>query len=268
MSPTCSTSSPSIEGSDPVDVATRFTSYGALKAACADAVVGVLEPIQQRYAELRADEGELRRHARRRSCACPGDLSAGARPGPLGDGPGRPRWLSCRNPAVGLDRLDQRVLDGESVEGAADGDGTGVGGGDPGGVGSQVVVLLLRPSLGLDPGGVGLDLVRDPLVVPAEDRRDQVGDGLGRLGAAVGRLDRDAGTPGEDVVEVQRALVARGVRRSRPGGTPPPRRAARAASGRPRPARAARRSSSRSGRAAAASATPAARPAWQAGRPG
>ena len=50
-----------VEGSDPVDVATRFTSYGALKAACTDAVVGVLEPIQQRYAELRADEGELRR---------------------------------------------------------------------------------------------------------------------------------------------------------------------------------------------------------------
>ena len=50
-----------VEGSDPVDVATRFTSYGALKTACTDAVVGVLEPIQQRYAELRADEGELRR---------------------------------------------------------------------------------------------------------------------------------------------------------------------------------------------------------------
>ena len=72
------------------------------------------------------------------------------------------------------------------VEGAADGDGTGVGGGDPGRVGSQVVVLLLRPSLGLDPRTVGGDLVRDPLLVPAEDRGDELGDRLGALGAAVG----------------------------------------------------------------------------------
>jgi tryptophanyl-tRNA synthetase len=48
-----------VEGTDPVDVATRFTSYGALKGACTDAVVGVLEPIQHRYAELRADQDEL-----------------------------------------------------------------------------------------------------------------------------------------------------------------------------------------------------------------
>jgi len=50
-----------IEDSDPGDVATRFTSYGALKAACTDTVVGVLEPIQQRYTELRAHPGELLR---------------------------------------------------------------------------------------------------------------------------------------------------------------------------------------------------------------
>ena len=30
-----------VEGSDPAEVATRFTSYGALKGACTDAVVGV-----------------------------------------------------------------------------------------------------------------------------------------------------------------------------------------------------------------------------------
>jgi len=50
-----------IEGAHPDEVATRFTSYGALKAACTEEVVGVLEPIQQRYAELRADQAELLR---------------------------------------------------------------------------------------------------------------------------------------------------------------------------------------------------------------
>jgi len=35
--------------------------YGAFKADVGDAVVALLEPIQQRYEELRADEGELRR---------------------------------------------------------------------------------------------------------------------------------------------------------------------------------------------------------------
>ena len=35
--------------------------YGPLKADVADAVIALLEPIQQRYRELRSDEGELRR---------------------------------------------------------------------------------------------------------------------------------------------------------------------------------------------------------------
>lgn len=40
-------------------VADEFSSYGALKTACTEAVVGVLEPIQGRYAELMADPAEL-----------------------------------------------------------------------------------------------------------------------------------------------------------------------------------------------------------------
>jgi tryptophanyl-tRNA synthetase len=36
-----------------------FSSYGALKTAVSEAVVEVLEPIQQRYQALRADERAL-----------------------------------------------------------------------------------------------------------------------------------------------------------------------------------------------------------------
>ena len=42
-------------GEDPTVVADRFTRYGDLKSACADAVVETLRPIQQRYTELAAD---------------------------------------------------------------------------------------------------------------------------------------------------------------------------------------------------------------------
>jgi tryptophanyl-tRNA synthetase len=42
-------------------LASRFTSYGELKAACADSVISALEPVQRRYAELGADPGELGR---------------------------------------------------------------------------------------------------------------------------------------------------------------------------------------------------------------
>jgi tryptophanyl-tRNA synthetase len=48
----------------PERAATGLTSYGALKAACVDHVVSVLEPIQRRYAELVADPLELERMLR------------------------------------------------------------------------------------------------------------------------------------------------------------------------------------------------------------
>lgn len=44
-------------GRDPRDVADGYDRYGPLKADTADAVVAVLEPIQARLAELRADPG-------------------------------------------------------------------------------------------------------------------------------------------------------------------------------------------------------------------
>jgi tryptophanyl-tRNA synthetase len=50
-----------ITGDQPDDVATQFASYGALKAACVDAVLDVLRPIQARHAELIADPAELAR---------------------------------------------------------------------------------------------------------------------------------------------------------------------------------------------------------------
>ncbi len=48
-----------IRGGPAEDAATEFTSYGALKAACTEAVVATLEPIQRRHAELMADRTEL-----------------------------------------------------------------------------------------------------------------------------------------------------------------------------------------------------------------
>jgi tryptophanyl-tRNA synthetase len=42
-------------GEDPAVVADRYARYGDLKAACADAVVETLRPIQARFAELSAD---------------------------------------------------------------------------------------------------------------------------------------------------------------------------------------------------------------------
>jgi tryptophanyl-tRNA synthetase len=46
---------------DPAALAGAFSGYGRLKAAVADAVVAVLEPIQARYAELAADPVGLRK---------------------------------------------------------------------------------------------------------------------------------------------------------------------------------------------------------------
>ncbi|HEX5449648.1 MAG TPA: tryptophan--tRNA ligase, partial [Gaiellaceae bacterium] len=44
-----------------VEAAYASSGYGDLKNAVAEAVIAVLEPVQKRYYELRADEGELRR---------------------------------------------------------------------------------------------------------------------------------------------------------------------------------------------------------------
>jgi tryptophanyl-tRNA synthetase len=48
-----------VTGRDPEVLADDFTTYGALKGACTDAVVAALEPIQRRHAELMADRSEL-----------------------------------------------------------------------------------------------------------------------------------------------------------------------------------------------------------------
>ncbi len=50
-----------IRGVDPSAVASSFTSYGELKAACTDDVIALLEPIQGRHAELMSDPASLRR---------------------------------------------------------------------------------------------------------------------------------------------------------------------------------------------------------------
>ncbi len=50
-----------IAGETPSDVASRFTSYGQLKASCVEHVVATLDPIRRRHSELLGDQGELRR---------------------------------------------------------------------------------------------------------------------------------------------------------------------------------------------------------------
>ena len=76
---------------------------------------------------------------------------------------------------------------------------------------SWSVSICLALPLGLDPAQVVVDLVVGAGLVPAELAGHQLGRGPGRGDAAVEGLDRDAGTPGEHVVEVPRALVGDGV---------------------------------------------------------
>jgi tryptophanyl-tRNA synthetase len=47
----------SATGGDPRSLAENYTSYGALKADVASAVIGLLEPVRARYLELAADPG-------------------------------------------------------------------------------------------------------------------------------------------------------------------------------------------------------------------
>jgi tryptophanyl-tRNA synthetase len=48
-------------GAEPEHVAADYTQYGPLKADAAEAVISLLEPIQQRFAELRDDPAETER---------------------------------------------------------------------------------------------------------------------------------------------------------------------------------------------------------------
>ncbi|MFV0128452.1 tryptophan--tRNA ligase [Streptomyces sp. HMX112] len=47
------------EGADPVALAGRYTSYGALKRDVAEAVVELLRPVRERHARLAADPGQV-----------------------------------------------------------------------------------------------------------------------------------------------------------------------------------------------------------------
>ncbi|MBV8987643.1 MAG: tryptophan--tRNA ligase, partial [Solirubrobacterales bacterium] len=53
----------SVRGSAPEEVEREFdgSGYGAFKQAVADAVIGYLTPVRERYEELRGDEAELER---------------------------------------------------------------------------------------------------------------------------------------------------------------------------------------------------------------
>ena len=46
-----------VTGRDPESLADEYDQYGPLKADVAEAVVGLLDPIQERFRELEADPG-------------------------------------------------------------------------------------------------------------------------------------------------------------------------------------------------------------------
>ena len=46
-------------GKPPAELASGYQQYGPLKSDTADAVVAMVEPIQQRFAELAADPGHV-----------------------------------------------------------------------------------------------------------------------------------------------------------------------------------------------------------------
>jgi tryptophanyl-tRNA synthetase len=48
-------------GEKPVDLAVKYSQYGALKTDAGDAVVALLEPMQEKFKELREDRAELSR---------------------------------------------------------------------------------------------------------------------------------------------------------------------------------------------------------------
>ena len=50
-----------VTGDSPEDLAGRYEQYGALKVDTAEAVVELVRPIQERYAELEADPAETMR---------------------------------------------------------------------------------------------------------------------------------------------------------------------------------------------------------------
>src|SRR6478672_13973724 len=74
-------------------------------------------------------------------------------------------------------------------------------------VGGGVVGHRLADPFSLDPTEVDVDLLLGAGLVPAEDGGDEGCRGRGGGDAAVPGLDGDPGPPGEDVGEVQRALV-------------------------------------------------------------
>ena len=70
---------------------------------------------------------------------------------------------------------------------------------------------------------VGVHLAVDVLGAPTQHGRNDFGDLAGAVHAAVRVLDRDPHPPGQDVLEMQRALGRRRVPRPPPSGTPAPR---------------------------------------------
>ena len=90
--------------STPQEVAERYTQYGPLKADTADAVVEILRPLQERFAALEADPGDVRevlaKGAAKAAAVAEPVLAAGAR-GRRPDGAGEAGPGQARPPLPG-----------------------------------------------------------------------------------------------------------------------------------------------------------------------
>ena len=72
-------------GEQPTQLAARFDGYGELKRAVADAVVGTLAPLRERYLQLAAEPERVRAVLRARRRAGPPPRGRHRAPGPHGD---------------------------------------------------------------------------------------------------------------------------------------------------------------------------------------
>ena len=78
-------------------------------------------------------------------------------------------------------------------------------------IGRVIVGLLLRIDLGRDAGVVVFDLASEGRGIPAQHRCDQLRYFAGDVDAAARGVHRHPQPPGQDVVQVQRALVGHRV---------------------------------------------------------
>ncbi|BAS16897.1 hypothetical protein AHiyo8_52000 [Arthrobacter sp. Hiyo8] len=78
-------------------------------------------------------------------------------------------------------------------------------------IGRFIVGLLLAEPFSFHPGQVVLDFAFPLRIAPAKNFSHQLSDNRDRGNTSVPRLDRDAGAPGQDVMDMPGTLMGRGI---------------------------------------------------------